>query len=324
MRLVVGTSLLVFALVAGCTGTNDTSGDLRLTVMSFNAWGAGSNENRSIADTVAVIRRINPDVIGLQEERAEPPDCTATDCSPFGPGRAAEIARSLGYYLYEQNQENEALWANAIISRYPIASATPHDLGVVLQIGEHRIGVFNIHATDFPYQPYQALGIAYDDAPFLQVEHELVAAADQARGSAITLLLEDVASLEHLDATFVTGDFNEPSYRDWTERAAALGTHPLRVAYPATRRLETAGFIDTYRAMFPDEIASPGFTWTPTTAADDPNDHHDRIDYVFLRADDARLESAAVAGEASANSDIEFSRWPSDHRAVVVTVVIPY
>jgi len=323
VRLVVRMGLLLLVLVAGCVGTSNKRDDLRLTVMSFNVWGAGSNEGRSIADTVAVIRRINPDVVGLQEERAESQNCTEADCPPIGSGRAAEIARSLGHYVYVQKQENEALWANAIISRYPIASTTPNELGVVLQIGERRIGVFNIHATDFPYQPYQALGITYGDAPFLQIERELVAAADQARGSAITLLLEEIATVENLDAIFVTGDFNEPSHRDWTERAAVLGVHPLSVAFPATRRLEMAGFVDTYRAVFPDEIASPGFTWTPTTTVDDPNDHHDRIDYVFLRAAHARIESAAVAGDASADSAIKFSRWPSDHRAVVVTVIIP-
>ncbi len=323
MRLAVRMGVLSMVLAAGCAGPSNERDELRLTVMSFNVWGAGSNEGRSIADTVEVIRRINPDVVGLQEERAESQDCTEVECPPLGSGRAAEIARSLGYYVYEQKQENEALWANAIISRYPIASTTPNALGVVLQIGERRIGVLNIHMTDFPYQPYQALGIGYGGAPFLQIEHELVAAADQARGSAISLLLAEIASVENVDATFITGDFNEPSHRDWTERAAVLGVHPLSVAYPATRRLEQAGFVDTYRAAFPDEINSPGFTWTPVTTADDPNDHHDRIDYVFLRAADARILSAAVAGEASASSSIEFSRWPSDHRAVVVAVAIP-
>jgi exodeoxyribonuclease-3 len=321
VQLSVRTGLLLLVLVAGCVGSERD--ELLLTVMSFNAWGAGGNDGHSIEDTVAVIRRISPDVVGLQEARAESLDCSAEDCPPLAPGRAADIARALGYYVYEQDQENEALWANAIISRYPIVSTTPNALGVVLQIGERRIGVFNIHATDFPYQPYQALGIDYGAAPFLRLEDDLVAAADQARGSAITLLLEEIASIENVDAIFITGDFNEPSHRDWTDRAAALGVHPLSVAFPATLRLEKAGFVDTYRAAFPNEIDSPGFTWTSVTAVDDSNDHHDRIDYVFLRAANGHVLSAAVAGEASPHSSIEFSRWPSDHRAVVVEVSIP-
>lgn len=314
--------LLLLILLSSCVAQQDKPNDLRLTVMSFNTWGAGSNEGHTVAETVEVIRRINPDVIGLQEVQSESPDCTEANCPPAGREHASEIARLLGYYVYEQQAVNEALWANAIVSRFPVVDVTPNELGVILRVGEHRIAVFNIHATDFPYQPYQALSIVYGDAPFLQAEDELIAAAEQARGSAITLLLAEIASVEDVDAVFVTGDFNEPSHRDWTERAAQFGVHPLRVAFPAAQRLEQAGFVDTYREVFPDEIAHPGFTWTPTTAADDPNDHHDRIDYVFLRANDARIESAAVAGETSDSSTIGFSRWPSDHRAVVATVVI--
>lgn len=322
VRWAMRLGLLLLLLLTSCTARQDESTDLRLTVMTFNAWGAGSNEGRTVAETVEVIRRMNPDIVGLQEVRGESPDCTEADCPPVGQGRAAEIARLLGYHVYEQQAENEALWANAIISRYPIADVSPHDLGVTLQIDSHRVGVFNIHATDFPYQPYQALGITYGDAPFLHEEHQLIAAAEQARGSAISLLLAEIASVKNLDAVFVTGDFNEPSHRDWTERAAQHGVHPMRVAFPAARRMEEAGFVDTYREVFPDEIAQPGLTWTPTTSTDDPNDHHDRIDYVFLRADNARVESAAVVGESSADLVARSPRWPSDHRAVVVTVVM--
>lgn len=313
----------VLVLLSSCVAQQDSPGDLRLTVMSFNTWGAGGNEGQTVAETVELIRRINPDIIGLQEVQTESPDCTEAACPPAGRERASEIARLLGYYVYEQQAVNEALWANAIVSRYPVIDVTPNELGVILQIGERRIAVFNIHATDFPYQPYQALNIAYGDAPFLQEEHELIAAAEQARGAAITLLLTEIASVENVDAIFVTGDFNEPSHRDWSERAAKYGVHPMRVAFPAARRLEEAGFVDTYREIFPDEIAHPGFTWTPTTAPDDPADHHDRIDYVFLRASNARVESVSVAGEASADLMAGYSRWPSDHRAVVATVVIP-
>jgi endonuclease/exonuclease/phosphatase family metal-dependent hydrolase len=310
-------------LLAGCAGSGVERDPLILKAMSFNAWGAGANDGRPVDETVAVIRHIDPDILGLQEEMGEAPVCSEAVCPASGSGRATEIARQLGYHVYLQDQENDALWANAIISRYPIIRSTPNALGVVIRIGERSVGVFNIHATDFPYQPYQAMSIVYGDAPFLQSERELVAAADQARGKAIALLLQDIATLEDVDAIFVTGDFNEPSHRDWTQRAADLGVHPLRVAYPSTRRLEDAGFVDTYRARYPDEIDHPGFTWTPTSAADDRNDHHDRIDYVLLRAKNARVLSAEVAGEASDYSTIEFSRWPSDHRAMVVTVAIP-
>lgn len=313
--------MAMFLLLAGC-GDAARVEPLRLTVMSFNAWGAGANDGQSTAATVAAIRAVQPDIIALLETRAESAPCTST-CPPAGPSRAPEIAEALGYFVYEQQQANELLWANAILSKYPIVRATEHDLGVLLDVAGRRVAVFGIHPTDYPYQPYQLLGIEYDGAPFLDSEAAAIAAASAARGPGIDLLLADLAGLPGADAVFIAGDFNEPSHRDWTERAAAAGRHPLRVAYPTTLRLEAAGFVDTYRAVFPDEIEKPGYTWTPTTSPDDGDDHHDRIDYVFVRAPGAEVVSAAVVGEKTPDADIVVTPWPSDHRAMVTTVVIP-
>ncbi len=313
--------ILCLLLVAGCGADVDDQPPLRLTVMTFNVWGAGSNDGKTIDETVAVIQRFKPDIVGLQEVRRESDPCTAI-CPPDGPSAAGDIAKALGYHVYEQQQENEALWANAIISKYPVIRSTPNDLGVVFDMGGREIALMNIHLTDFPYQPYQALEIPYDDAPFLYSEEALVAAAKSARGAALDLLFADLESVKDVDAVFVTGDFNEPSYRDWTARAVEIGRHPLKVAFPSARRVEVAGFIDTYRNFFKDENAAPGFTWTPTTSSDDASDHHDRIDYVFVRAANVKVESAAVVGEESEESDIGLSPWPSDHRAVISTVIL--
>jgi exonuclease III len=86
---------------------------------------------------------------------------------------------------------------------------------------------------------------------------------------------------------------------------------------PTTRRLTDAGFIDALRAMHPDPVAKPAFTWTPRydeTAADD---HPDRIDFVLARGAGLRVTDAAIVGEDGPRSDIVVMPWPSDHRAVV-------
>ena len=312
----------VVLLLAGCDGDAERVAPLRLTVMSFNTWGAGANDGQTTAATVAAIRAVDADIVALLETRAESVPCTST-CPPAGPSRAPEIARALGYFVYEQQQENELLWANAILSRYPILGATEHDLGVLLEVAGRRVAMFGIHPTDYPYQPYQLLGIPYDAAPFLDSEAAAIAAANAARGPGIDLLLADLAGAGELAAVFIAGDFNEPSHRDWTERAAATGRHPLKVAYPTTLRLEAAGFVDTYRAVYPDEIEKPGYTWTPTTSPDDKDDHHDRIDYVFVRAPGVQVISAAVVGEKMPDAEVVVTPWPSDHRAVVTTVLVP-
>jgi exodeoxyribonuclease III len=291
-----------------------------LRVMTFNIYGGGANEGKPVDETVAAIQAAGADIIGVQETRLESDPCTAQSCPATGPSAASAIAEALGFYVYEQTQANAALWANAVLSRYPITGATAHDLGVRIDVAGRAVYVFNIHLTDFPYQPYQLLGIEYGDAPFLDNEAAAIAAAQAARAPALALLSEDLVEADDAAAAFVLGDFNEPSHLDWTEAAAQAGLHPLRVRYPSARAVESHGFSDALRTIYPDPVAKPAFTWTPTSAPDDPEDHHDRIDYVLARGPHLTVHDAAIVGEASPAADIVVTPWPSDHRAVVAEV----
>lgn len=291
-----------------------------LTVMSYNVWGGGGNEGKSVDETVAVIRAVNADIIGIQETRLEPDPCTAESCAATGESVAAKIAAALGYFHYDQTKENPALWANAVISRYPIGKATGNDLGVEIDVNGRKVMAYNIHLTDFPYQPYQLLSIEYGTAPFFKTEAEAIAAAKAARGPALDLLEADLKEGEGAEAAFIFGDFNEPSFRDWTEAAVKAGRHPVAVKYPTTARIEAAGFTDLFRMAFPDEVAKPGFTWTPTSAPDAKDDHHDRIDFTFGRAKDLKVLKAGIVGEKAPEADIVVTPWPSDHRASMATV----
>jgi endonuclease/exonuclease/phosphatase family metal-dependent hydrolase len=296
---------------------------VELRLMSFNMWGAGANAGLPIDQTVAVLRAANADIIGLQESRAEGDACSGPSCAGAGEDRSAAIAAALGYYHYLQAEPNEANWFNAIISRYPIIEALPHDLGVVIEVHGQRVNAFNIHATDYPYQPFQLLGIEYDGAPFLDTAGQAIVAASTARAGALALLRESVAGAGPAALEVVFGDFNEPSHRDWSEAAAAIGRHPLAVAYPLVLALEQDGFIDALRAVYPDEISKPAYTWTPFTAPDDPGDHHDRIDYVLVRGAGLVISAAQIVGEQAPQADLVVQPWPSDHRAVLVTVQLP-
>jgi exodeoxyribonuclease III len=76
----------------------------------------------------------------------------------------------------------------------------------------------------------------------------------------------------------------------------------------------------------PNVVRKPGLTWTPTTAKDDPNDHHDFLDIIFVRTlsyGNARVTDARIVGEGNSTiADIKVPAWPSDYRAVVATVKI--
>lgn len=289
-----------------------------LVVMSYNTWGAGGNEGKDVAETVAVIRAAGADIVGLQETRLEPEDCTAESCAAVGPSAARAIAEALGWHWHDQTATNEALWANAVISRFPIGAESPNGLGVEIDVDGRKVWLFNIHLDDEPYQPYQLLGIEYGPAPFISTEAEAIDWASRTRGGAIDLLEADLAAAEGAAAVFVTGDFNEPSPLDWTEAAMAAGLHPVKVEWPTVKRLMDRGFVDGYRAVHPDPVAKPAFTWTPWGDETDPEDHHDRIDFVLVKG--VPVTGAAILGEEGPRSDVAVTPWPADHRAVAVTV----
>ncbi|WP_333816130.1 endonuclease/exonuclease/phosphatase family protein [Tabrizicola sp.] len=291
-----------------------------LRVMSFNVWGGGANEGKGIEETVAAIKAAGADVVGLQETRLESDPCTAEHCPAVGDSVAPAIAAALGWHVHDQTGENAALWANAVISRYPIGEASANDLGVPLDVNGHMVWLFNIHLDDEPYQPYQLLGIEYGPAPFITTEAEAVKYATETRGPGLDLLTGDMAAAEGAAAIFVTGDFNEPSVHDWTPEAVAAGHHPVAVKWPSTGRLVAEGFVDAYRAVWPDPVAKPAYTWTPTYDEAAKDDHPDRIDFVLVRGEDVRVKEAAIVGEDGPRSDIVVTPWPSDHRAVVAEV----
>jgi exonuclease III len=291
-----------------------------LRVMSFNIWGGGANEGKGIEETVAAIRAAGADVVGLQETRLESDPCTAESCPAVGESVAPAIAEALGWHVYDQTQENVALWANAVISRYPIGAVSPKDLGVALDVNGKTVWLFNIHLDDEPYQPYQLLGIEYGPAPFIKTEAEAVKYATETRGPALDLLQADMAAADGAAAIFVTGDFNEPSAHDWTPEAVAAGQQPVAVAWPTTGRLVAEGFLDAYRAIHFDPVARPAYTWTPRYDEAATDDHPDRIDFVLAKGAGLRVTDAAIVGEDGPRSDIVVMPWPSDHRAVVAEV----
>ncbi len=316
LRTSAPAALLLALLVGGPAHADPTT----LTVMSFNIRGGGANDGKDVSETVAAIKAVGADIIGIQETRLEGEPCTAESCHPRGDSVASKIAQALGYHYVDQGEESPVLWANAIVSRYPLGSLTPNRTGARINVDGRTVDIFNVHFPDAPYQPYQAVGIEYGPYPFLHTEDALVAAADGARGPGLKLLFADMDTAGPADAAFVFGDFNEPSHHDWTAATVAAGLQPLAVAYPTEKAIEARGFVDTFRAVYPDPVAKPGLTWTPTTEPTDKTDHHDRIDFALVRAANAEVVAAGIVGEKAPEADIVVTPWPSDHRATYAKV----
>lgn len=279
-----------------------------IRVMTFNLWHGGDAGGHPLEQTAAVVRAAKADIVGLQETHGYPP-------KEPRPNRAKELAELLGWSYFDQGERT------GIISRWKIVDHTPRKWGVIVeQPNGERLFMFNAHLAHAPYQPYQLLKIPYADSPFLAGEAEAIAAARQARGAQVERLLGEmrVAAISGLPV-FLTGDFNEPSHLDWTERAVKAGLAPLKVEWPSSKAVVNARFKDAFRSVNADEVAQPGKTWTPIKADRDLTERHDRIDMIFFTGRGLRVTTAEVIGEGSEHADIVVTPYPSDHRAVVAT-----
>ena len=288
----------------------------QVRVMSYNIFRGGTMRGQPLSQTVKAIQEAKADVVGIQETR-----------SPNGVN-AEELAQLLGWNLYEEQRSLAFGKWSCILTRFEIVDRRDGGIKIKLTSGQEAY-LFNLHLPSNPYQPYQLLKIRptwppHRDTPFLKTEAEAIAAAKEARGGEISSLLKQIHSLPDKEArVFVVGDFNEPSHLDWTEKAAQSGRHPLKVAYPASQEMAKAGFADAFRTVYPNEMKKPGITWTPIMKVDDPKTHHDRIDFVYFRGKNIEVTDAQIVGENEENADIVITPYPSDHRAVVATFMIP-
>jgi endonuclease/exonuclease/phosphatase family metal-dependent hydrolase len=306
------TAVLTIAVAAAVPASAARAEAERVRVMTFNLWAGGDAGKQPLEKSVEVIKAAGADLVGLQEtagsaEKDPPPD------------NARKIAAALGWHYLDQGART------GVISRFPIVAPTPGKWGVTVELpSKRKVHLFNVHLAHAPYQPYQLLKIPYEGAPFLTTAEEAVEAARKSRGEQIRRALDEVGDAA-MDGNplFLTGDFNEPSHLDWTEAAAKAKRCPLPVAWPTSRAVTDEGFVDVFRHLRTDEVKDRGDTWTPTTRRDDPKDRHDRIDFVYARGKGLKYAEARVVGEDKERADVVVKPYPSDHRAVVVTVELP-
>ena len=276
-----------------------------LSVMSYNIHRGGVVLlKQPLSQTAKAIRLAKADIVGIQETR-----------SPRG-DKLEELAKLLGW-------NHDMGKGSNILTRYEIVDSLYKGVKVKLDSGRHAY-VFNVHLSSHPYQPYQLLEIRpswhkhTNNITFIKTEAEAIEWAKKARGAEIAKVLRQVKSIPDKGTpVFVVGDFNEPSHLDWTDAAAKVGRHPIKVAYPTSTELAKAGFSDSYRKIYPDEMKNPGLTWSPKYKADDPTTHPDRIDFVYFKGNGLEVNDVKIVGENEENADIVITPYPSDHRAVV-------
>ncbi len=283
-------ALLVVALLAAAAPARAAPVDVR--VMTFNVWLGGD-----VVDFGGVIRAIEAsraDIVGLQEAE----------------GNTRRIAEALGWPYWSDRLH--------VVSRFPLIDP-PEARGEYLlaQVSPGRVfALANEHLTSDPYGPY----LVRDGRPLARV----MANERATRLPEIRAALRALApARRRAIPTLMTGDFNTPSHLDWTPAVDAVRADVrYPVAWPVTLALQRAGFRDTYRAVHPDPVATPGITWTfgypfPRLARDEVVD---RIDLVQASAGIAVLDSGIAGPPGTRDVTYPIDPYPSDHRAVVSTV----
>lgn len=187
-------------------------------------------------------------------------------------------------------------------------------------------------------------GSTWEEIPVPTSVREVLEVNDASmRDDAIRLFL--AAAKKDIDEgtlVILGGDFNEPSHLDWIRETKDLyDHHGLIIPWTVPLLLDNAGFVDTYRQLYPDVLAYPGFTfpadnplvpveqltWTPKA------DERERIDYVFyhpypgLVLEDAIIfgpqgsivNSQRVENKSQDRYLLPLGTWPTDHKGLLVT-----
>lgn len=324
---------LFLIAVRGKTGNlRQRKDSQRVRVFLFNIeYGAEAYDLQSIVDQIS---ETNSDVVIINEHLRS-----------NGSDASIDIASRLQWY-----HTAAPYAAGAVISRWPVQTDSAfseahanykHEdwikLGGWLSLvkvggdqnaeesafrGPPRFYIFVIHLNDVPYQPYQAMGFAYDPCTTsntalsvninnidchhkISDANDLVNSAWHARGNVINLVLEQSKALAKRKENFIiAGDFNEPSDLDWTSRAVKAGLVPLRAKFKVSKWLRSAGMRDAYRAVHRDEVAEPGYTWYDPTTSDPTKGRADRIDFIYVQdVSSVKVRSCDVRSRGHTLSD---------------------
>ncbi|MFD0715648.1 endonuclease/exonuclease/phosphatase family protein [Paenibacillus sp. GCM10027626] len=279
-----------------------------IKIMTLNTWHGGEDVNYGINKILKAVELSGADIVGFQEI----PD----------PGK--EAAEKLGWYYY-QNQEGRGNCS--IISKYPIIEAFHIDgisaVAALIRLPSgQQILVADTHLYHDPYGPYWAIFDRKSNEEIIMMENEV-----RARG--MSIVLRELMSYMASDIpVFLMGDFNTPSHLDWGDDTKSV--HDGRIIeWPVSVLAEGAGLIDSYRAIHPDPVASPGHTWSPVHTpehpwGDIPHEPQDRIDFIYFRGGRVEVVNSEVfvVGNPQGYGSHEDNEWPSDHAAVISTFLI--
>ncbi|MFC9790053.1 Ig-like domain repeat protein [Rhodococcus sp. NPDC127528] len=316
-----------------------------IRVLAINTWLNGTSVSGGLKMVADIVTATRANVVILTESNSSATNSVANTLTNAGTKFFATSTSDTG-----------------ILSRFPISESS--SLGwmtkTVITVDGVQIATYAAHLNYKYYATYlpRGYGPGNDSGEFSQYGWNKMPAPvtdvttvqrvniNSGRPQAITNFINDAALEQAKGRSIILGgDFNEPSTLDWTDAAKNLFDHNgVVIPWETTRRLEQAGFVDSYRSKYPNPVTHPGFTWPSDNPAKSPSqiswapaaDERDRIDYIFTDgASKLSLTEAGIVGPRSTivrnqrvtetgqdNFITSPTSWPTDHKAVLAVYQI--
>lgn len=332
--------LLAFLLLSALSANSKKAGEF--TVLQWNVWQEGTSVPGGYDAIINEIVRLKPDFVTFSEVRNY-------NKSNFSARVLSSLReKGLTYYSFYS-------YDTGLLSKHPITDS----LTVFPENGDHgsiyrllatvngrKVAVYTAHLDYLDCAYYNVRG--YDGSTWKEipkpqtVEEVLKVNTDSQRDDAIKLFIDQAhKDMANGYSIILGGDFNEPSHRDWLETNKDMYDHNgMVIPWTVTTLLEEAGFIDSYREIYPDPLTHPGFTYPSDNLLIAPEkltwapkaDERDRIDFIFYQGKRLQAEKAIIFGPKSSivrsqrvkeTSKDKFllpkGVWPTDHKGLLVT-----
>jgi len=249
-----------------------------LRVMVWNVLHGANDVTQGAEKTLKIIRDVNPDIVLLQE---------SYDINDERPKLGAWLAGELGWNQH-QAQSTHLCVLTPLNIETTFFHHEWHGVGTRLRDSWGReLLVWSIWIDWRSFITY-----TLRDTPTISDEDllagERVGSNRQQQAEAIIAHLRDTGQLSADIPLLVGGDWNCPSHLDWTLDAARVYKRRRALPLPVSMAMQSAGFTDTFRELYPNPVQHPGITWSPMSRFKSEGDAQieqgfERIDRLYMK-----------------------------------------
>jgi len=331
--LIVLGLFILLVVTAGCNVPTARSADApvatpeddTLRVLVWNVLRGGNRVVDGAEKALAVIRASDVDLVLMQE---------SYDIDGDRPLLGAWLAEQLGWNQWQANSPHLC-----ILTRFDITERFTHEPwhAVGARLVDDQGRDFVAWSIWIDYRDY-ITGTLRDTPDITDgglLESEFVRSSRLPEAQRIIARLKALGHLDLSVPLLVGGDWNTPSHLDWTLDTSRVYKRRRPIDLPVSLAMAEAGFIDTFRTVYPNPVQRPGITWSPMYRTSGGKDQgFERIDRLYIHEPDtpgddedgakARWRLEPVAGQVyplvweDEAIPVAERQFPSDHGAVLM------